>query len=222
MRNDDPNNTNKDATKQPALDPGFEVAISYDASKQSLFSYLVANIVLLAFVGLFYLIPITLLVCLYQLLVNGSIVAASVLALLVVSSYYPSTILWQGLIDSYPWKTLCEYFSFTVIKPKGEYSPKECFMFVGKLVLPSKPTQTLINQFLFSLFTIFFFSLFLFFYFYVPSEFPHGIFPIGYPSSLSIRNTRYSLICSISIATCSVQLSPKSVYQGFECEHSPP
>jgi len=52
------------------------------------------------------------------------------LAILVASAYYPSTILWQDCIDCYVWRTLCEYFSFKVIKPIESYSSNECYMFV--------------------------------------------------------------------------------------------
>lgn len=114
------------------LPPNYEVGVSYDASKQSLFSYLVANVTLFLLMGLFYIMPISLIVCLYYIIVHGSIIATTFLIVMIGSTFYPSHILWQDCIDCWIWKTLCEYFSFTLIRPKGQFAPSDCFLFVGK------------------------------------------------------------------------------------------
>jgi len=127
-----------------------EVLVSHDAKKQSWISYCVAVASLCLFAGMFYIVGVAYLVCFYQIIVNGSLVAMAAVTVLLASSFYPSTILCmrpfthdrstnsfplgQGFIDWWVWQTQCEYFSFTVKVPKirENYSPDGRYMFVGK------------------------------------------------------------------------------------------
>ncbi len=70
-----------------------EVLVSHDAKKQSWISYCVAVASLCLFSGMFYIVGVAYLVCFYQIIVNGSLVAMAAVTVLLASSFYPSTIL---------------------------------------------------------------------------------------------------------------------------------
>eukprot|EP01087_Luapelamoeba_hula_P000439 TRINITY_DN10329_c0_g1_i1.p1 TRINITY_DN10329_c0_g1~~TRINITY_DN10329_c0_g1_i1.p1 ORF type:complete len:392 (-),score=47.70 TRINITY_DN10329_c0_g1_i1:67-1164(-) len=108
----------------------WEVVVSHDAKTQSYWSYVLAIVTSLLLVGLFYYLLMLLAVCLYYFIAHGSMIAVAVIAAFVASTYYPSVVLWQGFIDLPCWKSMCEYFSFTLIRPKGTISVTDHFLFV--------------------------------------------------------------------------------------------
>jgi hypothetical protein len=90
------------------------------ADRQSWISWIVAVSTMLLVTGMFYWMALGVVVCLFFILYHGSLIATSLLAVLILSSIYPSQILWQSFIDSWIWKTWCEYHSFTIIR-EGEF-----------------------------------------------------------------------------------------------------
>lgn len=82
-----------------------ETLVSHDAKKQSWFSYCVAVSALCIFSGMFYIVAVAYLVCFYQILVHGSLVAMAAVTVLLASSFYPSTILCKSLTHAYLTRT---------------------------------------------------------------------------------------------------------------------
>lgn len=104
--------------------------IVYEASDQSMGNMVVAMASLALLTGAFYYVGAIALVCVYQVLVHQSLLAATVLAVMVASSYYKTQILWQELIDHWVWQTWCEYFSFKVVnEAEGEFDKDKNYIF---------------------------------------------------------------------------------------------
>lgn len=111
-----------------------KTVVSYDASTQSLKDKLTALALTFVLTGAFYLLMIIFFYSLYASIVHGSLVAATALGLLILSCYYPKRhFRWQQCIDHPVWKTMCQYFSFRVVRvgeaEEYQYGPYLCAEF---------------------------------------------------------------------------------------------